>query len=384
VTIPPPTIIEENTTTAGRAYRNFVNSCRSTATRELYVKGLKYYIEFLDLVPGLDDDYYEKLLTLDVKITQQNICDFIDYCKKKKEVSSGTINAYAAAIRKFYDINEIELKWKKINSFKPEHETVVEDRPYTKEEIAKLVEHADYRDRAIILLLCSSGLRVGGIASLRLKDLEPIEKYDIYKVTIYKKSVRSRYFTFCTPEARSAIDSCIQWRKRLGERISKDSILFRKKFDTDDLGKAVNNVQPMTTPAIRRRIYDLLTQSGVRIPEKLTETSKKSNRTSIMQCHAFRKFFETEAFQAGMDEMYIRRLLGQKTGLEDSYLRLSEEDLLEGNDKHVGYSGIIDFLTIAEENRLRKHVETLTIERNKIEERIEKIAAACKKFGIEI
>ena len=32
-----------------------------------------------------------------------------------------------------------------------------------------------------------------------------------------------------------------------------------------------------------------------------------------------------------MNHMYIRRLMGQKSKIEDSYLKLSEEDLLEGD-----------------------------------------------------
>ena len=83
-----------------------------------------------------------------------------------------------------------------------------------------------------------------------------------------------------------------------------------------------------------------------------------------MANHGFRKFFETNAFKAGMDNIYLRRLMGQKSGLEDSYLKLSEEELLEGDSKHVGYVGIIDQLTIDESNKLRREVQTLKVEKS--------------------
>lgn len=51
--------------------------------------------------------------------------------------------------------------------------------------------------------------------------------------------------------------------------------------------------------------------------------------------------------------------MGQKSGLEDSYLKLSEEELLEGDSKHVGYIGIIDQLTIDESNKLRQENKIL-------------------------
>jgi hypothetical protein len=86
-----------------------------------------------------------------------------------------------------------------------------------------------------------------------------------------------------------------------------------------------------------------------------------------MANHGFRKFFETNAFKAGMENMYIRRLMGQKSGLEDSYLKLSEEELLEGDSKHAGYVDIIDQLTIDESNKLKREVETLRVEKKDME-----------------
>ena len=56
--------------------------------------------------------------------------------------------------------------------------------------------------------------------------------------------------------------------------------------------------------------------------------------------------------------------LDKRFGLEDAYLKLSEEDLLEGDSKHVGYVDVIDQLTIDESNKLRREVETLRVEKN--------------------
>jgi glutaredoxin-related protein len=94
-----------------------------------------------------------------------------------------------------------------------------------------------------------------------------------------------------------------------------------------------------------------------------------------MMTHGFRKFFETNAYKAGMDHMYIRRLMGHKSksNLEEAYLKISDEELLMGDSKHVGYIGIIDKLTINEENRLRREVQTLKIDKNKMEQVLERI-----------
>ena len=59
--------------------------------------------------------------------------------------------------------------------------------------------------------------------------------------------------------------------------------------------------------------------------------------------------------------------MGQQSGFEDAYLKLSEEELLEGDSKHAGYVDIIDQLTIDESNKLKREVETLRVERKDVE-----------------
>lgn len=56
-------------------------------------------------------------------------------------------------------------------------------------------------------------------------------------------------------------------------------------------------------------------------------------------------------------------------------------DLLEGNDKMIGYVGVIDALTINEEHRLKRKVETLTIEKSKVESALTRIDELYQKLG---
>jgi hypothetical protein len=59
--------------------------------------------------------------------------------------------------------------------------------------------------------------------------------------------------------------------------------------------------------------------------------------------------------------------MGHKTGLKDSYTKLNDDQILEGNDHMIGYIGAIDDLTINEENRLRIKVDELTQKKDEIE-----------------
>ena len=141
-------------------------------------------------------------------------------------------------------MNDVQLNWDKIHSFEGDDERQTEDRPYTHSEILTLIQRTSQRNRAIILLMASGGLRVGAVPLLRNKDLEPIDKYSIYKVNVYARSRKSKYFTFCSPECRKEIDAYLEWRKRWGERIEPDSPLFRREYNaTTDL--ELHNIKPL-------------------------------------------------------------------------------------------------------------------------------------------
>lgn len=319
-------------------------------TRQHYIKALHYFMTYLHIPL----DAYDKLLEKDPKHIQMDICDFVTYLRKKG-LSSASVSVYVAAVNKFYAMNDIVLNWKKIRSFMGEYEKTVEDRPYTHSEIQTLIQHASPRNKAMILLMSSAGLRIGAISILKVKDLEPIDKYNIYKISVYSKSRKSRYFSFCTPECRKSLENYIDYRKRWEERITEESPLFRTEFN--------NGIKYISTDRGKQIIISILRDTGLRKPP----IEGKTQRSHIMGNHGFRKFFETNAFRAGMDLIYVRRLLGQTAGLEDSYLKLSEEELLEGDSKHVGFIGIIDALTIDDSHRLKRKVKDLTEKQDEIQ-----------------
>jgi integrase len=350
-------------------YRNFINSCKSEATKNDYRNCLGYFMDYLQLVPLQD---YDKLIEgRDVKIIQADIIDWITHLKDIEKKSPATINIYVAAVKHFYAMNDITLNNRRINAFKPEFRNVTEDQPYTREQIKTLLDKAEQRNRAIILLLSSSGIRVGAISDLKVKDLTPIDNYNIYQIQVYKRfSKKSRYITFCTPECRKEIDAYLEYRKRYGERITENSPLFRTTFDREDQFKAANKVKAISTVGIRRIVNELLNMTGVRPSKKMIEGQQRHNynsHTNLMELHGSRKFFDTTCTSAGMNNLYTETLMGHDIGLKGRYTKLSPEELLEGNDHNLGYVSAMEHLIICEENRLRRQVETLRVEKSQIE-----------------
>ena len=147
------------------ASRNFIETCRSPATRYMYNRALHYFMSYLRLEPNAHD----KLLDKDPKIIQGDICDFILYLRKgseKKALAPKPVGVYVSAIHRFYSMNDTQLNWEKIHSFEGEDEKQTEDRPYTHSEIQTMIQHTSPRNRAIILLMSSAGLRVGAMVTI--------------------------------------------------------------------------------------------------------------------------------------------------------------------------------------------------------------------------
>ena len=70
----------------------------------------------------------------------------------------------------------------------------------------------------ILLMSSGPGLRIGALSTLRVKDLEPIDKYQIYKVNVYAKSKKSKSLHYYYPEARREIDWSLDHRRRCRAR----------------------------------------------------------------------------------------------------------------------------------------------------------------------
>ena len=86
-----------------------------------------------------------------------------------------SFGGYFKPIKKLFDMNDIAFPWKRIYATYPELDNVSESRGWTRQEIQLMLKSAGTpMDRAIILVCASSGIRVGGFASLRWKDLVPV------------------------------------------------------------------------------------------------------------------------------------------------------------------------------------------------------------------
>jgi site-specific recombinase XerD len=362
MTLATPTITER------QEYRNFINSIKSPATLKSYNYSLKYFMRYCKTdIPGL--------LKGDTKTLEQQIIEFLVEMRQVQKLSYGIINTRLAAIKKFYDMNDQVFNWKKISSYLPENIRINKDRAYTIEEIQNMLSKCDERMRVVILLLVSTGVRLGAAVDLKLKHLTKIEKYKLYQITIYENT-SSEYYVFTTTECALAIDSYLEYRTRFNEKLSGESPLIREQFNRKD-SLLIRHPKPLRYHNLAYILTDILVKAGIQTVEHVTETKLNGRiRKDVKRANGFRKFTETSFIRSKVGAEARELLMGHSIGLGDNYYRPLPEELLNE------YLLASDALTINSENRLKRRVEILEVKKEKIDQLAATLETVKAKLGI--
>lgn len=348
------------------AYQNFMLSLRSESTRKNYSF---YLFKFLSYNHKYENLSLDQILSINPRDLEASIISTIVKMKKEEKLSPASTSQLLSSLNHFFAINDVVLNRKKISMFIGEHENKYEYRSYTREEISRLLSLLDERGKAAVLIMASTGMRVGGLVEIRLKHLqkktidETGSRY-LYKIIVYGSSSKHRYITFCSPEAAKAIDEYLVMRRRYGENLVQDretgrwspseTPLIIRQFDKD---ARIHKILPLTPTAISAKIIvPKLRQLGIRGKNNVLDSASIKRapglyRHELHPCHSLRIFAVTQMQSARIDKTIREMLVGHSTGLDSVYYKPHEEQLLEE------YVKSIDSLTINNEYRLQKQLD---------------------------
>jgi hypothetical protein len=202
--------------------------------------------------------------------------------------------------------------------------------------------------------------------------------YHIYQITVYANSPKDKYYTFCTPECAKAIDDYLDLRKRYGFDISNpETPLFIQDFDKTEPTTSIQhhpkkNSRLKNPESLSKVIVHYLEKTGLRkrlhVDTSLySSTSEMSSfvsthRNELHPCHSLRIFAVTNLQRAKIDKTIREMLIGHSIGLDASYYKPQEEEILEE------YLKAVDNLTINNEHRLQKQLDYYKYRQDQIDE----------------
>ena len=274
---------------------------------------------------------------------------------KKQDLSTSFINLNFCALKHFYFMNNVRINKEKIGKFLGESKKKNVDRSYEHVEIKSMLDIADLRFKVVISVLASTGTRIGPLPSLRLSHLQKIDS--VYKFKIYENT-KDEYFTFCTPECASYIDSYLEYRTRSGEKLTKDRFLIREQFDVNDIEQVRKQGRSISINSMSNILYSLAIKSGVR---QVNHNATGRERQPIPLAHGFRKFFTTQLINSKVNPEIREMLLGHSIGLAGAYYKPTSEEMLEE------YMKAVDNLTINQSHKLQRKVERLEVEASQLQ-----------------
>ena len=143
---------------------------KSEYTKQIYKDAFNRFLRHIKIYD------FQVLKDFGPKVLEQMIIKYVIHVRdvKNPPLSRGSIQAECGAIYHFCEMNDIILNKKKISRFFPPDESTHEDRLYTDEEMQRIIAECNKREKVIILLMISAGVRIGAISKLKIGHLHPI------------------------------------------------------------------------------------------------------------------------------------------------------------------------------------------------------------------
>ena len=274
----------------------------------------------------------------------QVIQDYISYLVEKGK-SPSTVRTYVTALKSFMLDNDVEFSSEKLRAKTviPATYYVSTDRAPTPEEVRRILQFAKLPTRAAILILVSSGLRIGELVSLKVQDIRFGDPGQPSRITVKAARSKSRKprTTYASPEATDSL------KQHLGNKIKvPDAVIF-----------------PAGKDALYRCIIRAIRNAGLEV---------KDGPRNELHPHSLRKYFFSNCLAAGIDRGLVENWMGHQFALDMNYLRMNDEKLASEYEKAIDK---LTFLTSTANGAMKDRIAQLEDENEDLRTRLERLEA---------
>jgi len=344
----------------GKYIQNLREAIKSPRTLDHYERMLAFFLRDV----GLSCDEFLGRAKADPQWAQQFILEYMLRMKQRvleRKMAAGSIGNIRKPLRLLLEMNDVTgINWTKIARLMPRARKFALDRAPTLDEIRLMLTDADLRFQAVLLVMVSSGIRIGAWEYLDWGHVEPVDAGDgsvaAAKLRVYAGEPEE-YFTFVTPEAYGTLRRYMELRASHGEKVGTGSPLLRDRFQALKTGSYAGRAETprrLAPSGVKRLIEDMLWRMGLR---------KERKRRHEFSIHSLRKFFKTRAEQV-MKPINVETLMGHSVGISDSYYRPTEKDIRDD------YLRAVPLLTVSEAEEVRRESQ---LSRQELEGRLRQL-----------
>lgn len=204
--------------------------------------------------------------------------DYIRWIQKERNLSDRTVNASISQLR-FFTLYVLHKPWDDTQLPKRKFDTYLPYVPSRSEVNAFLNTLPTLKQKAMVSLMYSSGLRIGEVCRLKYKDIQR----STMRIHIAKTKNRSDRFTILSEHALHILTA--YWY----EYNRPTDWLFPSKQDP---------LKPINPAVVNRQVL---------------EHRKLHNLNPKLNCHSFRHAFATHLYESGTDLLTLKELMGHKS-----------------------------------------------------------------------
>jgi integrase len=253
---------------------------------------------------------------------ESDINNFVSYMVKLAPKSS---RLKVTATKMFLLENGIELSqlfWKRASKHIKGSRALTIDKVPETIELRKMVSHMPIQGKTLVLMLSSSGMRIGEALGLKLANVQVVG--DLLRIAIpgpLTKTGNPRV-TFASRETKEAFEEWLKVRDQyILSAVGKSHFFEKLKID--------DRVFPFEVTTAYRTWANALQKTG------LTERDPTTKRR-LAHPHVLRKFFRTKLGSVIQSDV-VEALMGHEEGLTEVYRKYSEKDMLKmyGEGEHA-------------------------------------------------
>jgi len=214
---------------------------------------------------------------------------------KARGMSSSYIHSHLKAIKTLYKVNGLELKLQ----FPIRIVNKTYYRAPRPEELQKLLEIADLREKVIISMLALGGFRLSTLVRLKYRHVKHDLERGITPIHIHVEAdiTKGRYCDYDTFIGNEAVDFLklyLDQRRRRGEEITDESPLIATKSWPP---------RPLNEISVYHLIHRLYVKAGL---------IEEDGKPHPLRVHSLRKYFRTMMAIKGIPAEFIEYMMGHK------------------------------------------------------------------------